>query len=263
MKKYLYIFKSEIMTNLQYVFDIIMGFIGYAVHIFIFLNLWEHIYSDPNELINGYSMNQMIWYVIVTEILWTALKGRQLCNRIIKDVRTGNIAYNIIKPYDYVKYILAGHLGSTLLRFFLVTILGMFLGYMFLGSIPHLTLLSILGILLSCFFALVISILITITIGLISFFIEDSTPIYWVYSKFILILGTLFPVEFFPYILRPFIKYSPIFAVSSSPAKLFVGFNLENFIEIMIIQMIYIIVTYLLASYIYKKGVKKLNVNGG
>ena len=38
MKKYLYIFKSEIMSNLQYAFDIFVGFIGYAVHIFIFLN---------------------------------------------------------------------------------------------------------------------------------------------------------------------------------------------------------------------------------
>ena len=263
MKKYLYIFKSEIMTNLQYTFDIIVGFIGYAVHIFIFLNLWQYIYSDPNELINGYSMNQMIWYVIVTEILWTALKGRQLCNRIINDVRTGNIAYNIIKPYDYVKYILSCHLGTTSLRFGLVTILGMILGYLFLGSFPHLTVLSILGILLSCLFALVISILITIAIGLMSFYIEDASPIYWVYTKFILILGTLFPVEFFPKVLRPLIKYSPIYAVSSSPAKLFVNFSISSFIEVLVIQITYIIIISIIVNIIYKKGVKKLNVNGG
>ena len=98
MKKYIYIFKSELMTNLQYIFDIIVGFISYCIMIFIFFNLWKYIYSDPSELINGYSMGQMIWYVIVTEILWMSLGGRQLSKKICNDVRSGNIAYNINKP---------------------------------------------------------------------------------------------------------------------------------------------------------------------
>ena len=98
MRKYLYIFKSEIMTNLQYIFDIIIGFISYCIMIFIFLNLWKYIYSDPSELINGYNMNQMIWYVIITEILWMSLGGRKLCRKICDDVRSGNIDYNINKP---------------------------------------------------------------------------------------------------------------------------------------------------------------------
>ena len=68
MKKYLYIYKSEIMSNLQYIFDTIVGYSAYCIMTFIFLSLWKYIYNDPNELINGYSMNQMIWYVIITEL---------------------------------------------------------------------------------------------------------------------------------------------------------------------------------------------------
>ena len=96
MKKYLYIFKSELMTNLQYIFDILGGFITYIIMITIFLYLWSYIYQDPNELINGYSMSQMIWYVIVTEIVWMSLGGRGLSKNICHDVRSGNITYNII-----------------------------------------------------------------------------------------------------------------------------------------------------------------------
>ncbi len=263
MRKYLYIYKSEIMSNLQYVFDILVGFIGYAVHIFIFLNLWKYIYSDPNELINGYSMNQMIWYVIVTEILWSALNGRKFNRRISTDVRTGNISYNINKPYDYVEYMASSHLGITTLKFILVTILGMILGILFLGSFPKLTLLSIICVLISCFLSLVISIFIIIGLGLFAFYIEDATPFYWLYSKLILILGTLFPIEFFPTIIQPIIKYSPIFAVSIAPAKLFVDFSLNTFLNTIIIQGIYLLVSVILVHLFYKKGVKKLNVNGG
>ena len=114
MRKYLYIFKSNLMTNLQYIGNITIGFITYFVVIFIFANLWKYIYSDQSKLINGYSMEQMIWYVILTEILWYATSGRKLCNKISDDVKSGNIAYNLNKPYNYTGYALYTHMGGAL-----------------------------------------------------------------------------------------------------------------------------------------------------
>ena len=96
MKKYLYIFKSEFMSNLSYIFNTIVGFAGYIILIFIFLNLWKYIYSDPNEVINGYTLNQMIWYVIITELLWTSLKGRKL----VKEYLAENVD-SYVKEKDY------------------------------------------------------------------------------------------------------------------------------------------------------------------
>ena len=54
------------------------------------------MYDDPTQVINGYTKNQMIWYVIITEILWMTVGGRKLCKKISDDVKGGNIAYNII-----------------------------------------------------------------------------------------------------------------------------------------------------------------------
>ena len=263
MKKYLYIFKLEVMTNLQYAFDFFVGFIGYCIHIFIFLNLWQYIYSDPNELINGYNMNQMIWYVIITEILWTSIGGRGLCKKICDDVRSGNIAYNLNKPYNYVEYSLFNHLGAVVVRFIIVSILGIVLGLIFLHSFPELSVLGIFAVLFTCLLANIINILLVISIGLISFFIEDANPFFWLYSKMILIIGTIFPVEFFPKVMQPIIKFSPIYVVSYGPAKLFVDFSISNFIQILLFQLGYIVLSFVICHLIYKKGVRKLNVNGG
>lgn len=263
MKKYLYIFKSELMTNLQYIFDILIGFISYCIMIFIFLNLWNYIYSDPSEVIKGYTMNQMIWYVIVTEILWMSLGSRKLNRKICNDVRSGNITYNITKPYNYVEYILFSHLGVTTLKFVMVTILGLGIGLIYLKSIPALSFVKVIGVLLSCLFATIINILLITALGLFSFFIEDASPLFWLYSKAILVVGTIFPIEFFPAFLQPIMKYSPIYAVSYAPAKLFVDFSYPKLLEAFIIQGIYLIVAFLLTHWIYRKGVKKLNVNGG
>lgn len=263
MKKYLFIYKSELMSSLQYVFNIFTSFISFFIMIFIFLNLWTYIYSNPNELINGYSMNQMVWYVIITEILWMTLGGRKLCNTISNDVRSGNIAYNINKPYSYIGYSLSNHLGSITLRLVIYIILGITLGFIFLGSFPELSILSIISVLITGILSLVLSILLIVIIGLFSFYIEDSGPFYWVYSKFILILGTIFPIEFFPKIVTNILKFSPIFAISYGPAKLFVDFTLKNAIITITVQIIYIIIAYLLCNLVYSKGVKRLNVNGG
>ena len=100
-------------------------------------------------------------------------------------------------------------------------------------------------------------------IGLFSFYIEDSNPFYWMYSKLILVLGTLLPIEFFPKAIQPLLTYLPAYVVSYGPAKLFVDFSLSSGIRIIIAQLIYIFISYGLCLFIYKKGVKRLNVNGG
>lgn len=263
MRKYLYIFKSELMSNLQYLFNIITSFISYSIILFILLNLWKYIYSNPNEVINGYTMNQMIWYVIITEILWSILGGRKLCRKICDDVRGGNIAYNINKPYSYIGYSLSSHLGAIIVKAIMYIILGMILGFIFLNSFPSLNILSIIAVLITGTLATIISTLLIISIGLISFFIEDANPFYWLYSKLILVVGTLFPIEYFPGFIQPILNISPIYVVCYGPAKLFVDFSLNNFITILLAQIIYIIISLLLCNLLYKKGVRNLNVNGG
>ena len=263
MKKYLCIFKLELMSNLSYILDNVFGFIGYFIMLFILLNLWKYIYSDPNEIINGYSMNQTIWYVAITEILWTVIGGRKFCNKIVNDVKGGNIAYNINKPYSYVSYCLFNHLGDCVIRFMVFSILGVLSCFIFLGELPSLDIISVILTIVSSVLAIIINTLFILSIGLISFFIEDSSSLYWLYSKVLLIVGTLFPIEFFPKVIQPFLNYSPIFAISYGPAKLFVDFSYSNLLPVLLSQVFYIITSYLLCRLIYKKGVKNLNVNGG
>lgn len=263
MRKYLFIIKTQIMSNLQYIANILLGFIGYFIMLFILFNLWDYLYSSPDELINGYNMNQMTWYVIVTEVLWMTLGGRKLCRKISNDVKSGNITYNINKPYNYVLYCLSTHLGDVVIKGIVYTFLGMLTGFIFLGSFPKLNIISIIILLITAILATTISILLITCIGLVSFFIEDSGPLYWVYSKVILVLGTIFPIEYFPSILQKILQYSPVYVVSYGPAKLFVDFSMDNAIKVIVAQLVYIIISYSLCNLIYRKGVKRINVNGG
>lgn len=263
MRKYLYIFKSELISSLQYVANILAKFVIYFILIFVFINLWKYIYNDPKELINGYTMNQMIWYVMITEVLWSTLEGRKLCRKISNDVRSGNIAYNINKPYNYIGYILFSHLGEIIINFLAYIIFSFILGILLVGEFPNISMFGLIAVIISAMLATVISTLLITFLGLFAFIIEDSNPIYWIYSKCILILGTILPIEFFPTIIQSILKYSPIYVVAYGPAKLFVDFEITKMISIYIAQIIYIFLSYKLCILLYNKGVKKLNVNGG
>lgn len=263
MKKYLFIFKSELMSNISYIFNMFSGFIGYFVHIFIFFQLWMYLYSDPSELISGYTINEMVWYVILTEVLWSAVSGRKLCRKISNDVKGGNIAYNINKPYNYIGYALSSHLGDSIIGLGLYMIVGALTGLLFLHSFPSINILGLIIVFISIVFAVVIGSLLSMCIGLLSFIIEDSSPLYWLYSKVILIVGTVFPIEFFPTFVQPILKLSPSYVVCYGPAKLFVDFSYKNAWVILLAQVGYLLFSYLLCYLVYRKGVRNLNVNGG
>lgn len=263
MRKYFYLFKSEVMSSLQYIVSVFVNFIVFFLLIFVFLCLWQYMYADPEELINGYSMHQMMWYLIATESLYTVVGGRKFCRKIAEDVKGGNISYNLNKPYSYIEYRLFSHLGEILVKGLVFLSGAIILGAVFTGQLPHLSLGEVLAVAVSFVLSYIISTIVMIVLGLFSFFIEDSSPLYWLYSKFILVFGTIFPIEFFPVIVQPLLRYSLIYVVSYGPANLLVDFGWEKFLNVTIAQIIYIGIVYGLATLIYRKGVKKLNVNGG
>ena len=263
MRKYFFIYKSEVMSSMAYVLNVLLRLVTFCFVIYVFMNLWNYIYDDPDKLINGYSKYQMIWYVIVTEIIWYSLEGRKLCKKITNDVKGGNIAYQINKPYSYIGYAISSHLGEITIKGLISLIVGFTLGLILMKWIPALTFIQALIVFLSGILAILIGSFLVTFIGLISFMIEDSVPIFWIYSKMVLILGTLFPIEFFPGVLSNIIKLTPIYVTCYGPAKLFVDFSYDKAFEIIIYQLIYLAFSSALCFMLFRKGVKKLNVTGG
>jgi ABC-2 type transport system permease protein len=263
MKKYYYIFRVSFMENLQYPMNSILGFISYFLMIFVFFQLWNYIYTDPSAIIAGYTRQQMIWYVIFTEIMWYGTRSTTLTGGMSRDIKSGTVAYSINKPYYYPLYILAKYLGEIGFRFLLYSILGSLLGLLLLGAIPGFHLVTITAVVPVMFLGLLINSLIRINISILSFWVEDALPFQWLYDKLLIVLGIMFPVEVFPDILQPIIRVLPIYAVTYGPAKLVVDFSAEVLVKILLVQGSYLGILTLIMVFLYEKGVRKLNVNGG
>lgn len=263
VSKYIFIYKTSFLESIQYVLNIIFRFITFFVMIFVFINLWDYIYSDSSNIIGGYTKSQMIWYVIVTEIIWFGANNRAVINQITTDIKSGNISYGINKPYHYVLFMITKYFGEITLRFAMFIMIGGLVGFLFVGPIDGFLWHRLPLVLFVTLLGLFINISIRMIISILSFWMEDSTPFHWIYDKFIIVIGTIFPVEVFPLWARGIISFSPIYVVNYGPAKLTIDFSYNVFCSVILAQGIYFVLSFSLLMFLYKKGVKKLNVNGG
>lgn len=263
MKKYLNVIKTTFNDTLQYSSSLIFRFIGFAVVMSVLISLWNFLYSDPNTLINGYSFNQMIWYLLLAEIITFGSGSKVATDEIKNTIKSGNIAYQVTKPYNYIIYIICKFIADTIIRFILFLITAVILGLTFAGPIEGFNPISLIPAIPVFFFAVLIFGMVRILISLSAFWVEDSHPFQMVYQKFVLIFGVLFPLEMFPKVIQTIIKFTPVYGVSYGPAKLLIDFNLDILISVLTSQIITIIVVSCLLAIVYRRGVKKLNVNGG
>lgn len=263
MKKYIQVMKTTFNDSLQYASSLIFRFIGFIITMSILVSLWLFLYKDGDGVINGYTFNQMIWYLLLAEII-TFGSGSKVATDEIRDcIKSGNIAYQVNKPYHYIVYIIFKYIADTFIRFFMYFIIAVCLGLIYAGPIEGFSILTIIGAIPVFILAVLITGLVKILISLSSFWVEDSKPFQMVYNKIILIFGIFFPLEMFPSIVQKIIRFSPIYGVSYGPAKLVINFSFNILKEILLSQIIMIIVVLVLIFIIYERGVKKLNVNGG
>lgn len=263
MKKYKVIYRSVLMENLQYAPQIMIGYISYFIFIYVFIQLWNYIYAVPGERIAGYTKEQMIWYVMITEMILFGARSADAARQVSMDIRGGNIAYLMNKPYHYTMYILTKYTGEWNIQLPMYAGFTAVIGVTMVGRLPDFRLLTLLAAVPCIVLGITINAVFKLCISLLSFWIEDAAPFQWLYDKVIIIIGTIFPIEIFPVWLQPFFKLTPIYTVCYGPAKLIVDFSMEKWVEILLAQAVYLTAGFVIMFWIYAKGVKKLYVHGG
>ena len=150
------------------------------------------MYADSGTWIAGYTRQQMIWYVIITETIWFSGWSSTVTSQAVSDVRGGNIACLVNKPYHYALYIIAKYTGEWSIRLPLYAFLAAVTGIWLVGPLPGFRAAVFPVMLLGMALGITIHAVFRLCISLLSFWIEDSTPFQWLYSKLILVVGTLF-----------------------------------------------------------------------
>lgn len=261
--KYGQVTKITMSNSLVYFWDFLSKNIFFVFIMFIYMMLWRSIYAEMSaEAIGGLSLNAMIWYLIFTELV--TLSRTDLHIQVNDDVKSGNIAYLLNKPYNYVYYCFSYFIGEIGIKLLTNGIIGLAVGLIFAGALEGFEPVHLPFILLALLAGCTINFFIYICLALTSFWVEENSAFFWIYSKLVFTLGgMLIPLDLFPKWLQNISEYLPFAYVTYVPARLAVDFSFADFGRQFLIQILYLAAFFILSMTLYRKGAKNLNVNGG
>jgi ABC-2 type transport system permease protein len=261
MKKYLAIFKINLINSLAYPAELVTRSLMILLFMWIFFQLWHITFAaSGSNVLNGLTLRDTMWYLLLAETLEL---GRPRLSRVIsQQVKDGSIAYLLNKPYDFLSYQLASGLGESIPRMGMLFLLGGALVWVMAGPPPSLVnwplaLIALTG-------AWLLHFCVNALIGLAAFVAEEVTPFEWIYQKLIFILGgMLIPLDFYPAWLQTISKSLPFAYMMYGPCRLFVQPDAAIFLNIMAGQVIWLVILGGLVVLAYTRGMRRLAINGG
>ena len=262
LRKYTAVLRVSIANNLAYLTEVLFRTFFLAAFIFIFLQLWTATYAAKGvHEVGGFRISDMIWYLAATETI--ALSLPQITRLIDAEVRSGQLAYLLGRPCNYVLYHYADYLGQRCVRLGMNSVVAMGLAWLFVGP-PPFTWESVLVWPLVLFLAVSIDFVVYFSIGLLAFWTEETTPFFLIVNRMALVLGgVLAPLEVLPQPIRGIAQVLPFSAVLYGPAHTLVHFDLEGFGAVLVQQVVTLAIGSMLMLGLYWLATRRVNINGG
>lgn len=179
----------------------------------IFTALWRAIAEAGMPL--SAERHQLVWYLAATE--WVLLSAPTRHLEIQDEVRRGDVAYWLPRPAAYPRAAFAQCLGALAVRAPFLALVAAGSAWALTGALPN-----VRGLLWVFPFGLVAAAVLAelyVALGLLSFWLTDATPLYWVAGKLMFTLGGLMlPLELYPEWIQRVAWFTPFPSLLSGPA---------------------------------------------
>lgn len=260
--KYAEVARINLRSRWAYLWEQVLSNLFLVVIMFVFVQLWKVTYASGSGAAFGdYSLQEIIWYLVATEGIILSLP--RIHATLEAEVKGGDLAMRLNKPYSYLFFHYSSFLGEGLMRLATTMLVGGATAWVLVGGfdfrwdglLPLLLVYLLTQALHFCYNA---------CIGLAAFWMEDVVGLYLLFDRLKWILGGfLLPIEIYPDAARRVVEVLPFRHMIAGPARLFVKFTWEGLGELALNQALWLAVFGLLCAGVYRLGVRRVDVNGG
>jgi ABC-2 type transport system permease protein len=263
MRGYLGYLRTAMQVGVVYRAGFLFIVFGNVLYIVIAYFLWRSIYA-AQALINGLTFDQAFLYIALGSTVFILLKSYADWG-MAQEIRDGTIAVCLTKPIDYQWYTFfttVGFSSTSLVTVTLPTILmlafvfridtGFGLGYLFFP--------------VSLVLAFLISFHFDYLVGLMAFYTESIWGLSTTKEILIAVLsGALLPLQFFPAAVQRILMVLPFQAIYFTPLMMVTqpDRGAAVFLQMLGVQALWALATFLLCRLFYNQAVKVLRVAGG
>jgi ABC-2 type transport system permease protein len=259
-RKYREAARVAVRNRLAYPGDLAGELVTYGLFVFVFSRIWVAAFAGKAE-IAGYDRAMATWYFIFAELVFFAC-GRNFWT-FARDIRDGQVAYALGRPYGFVLYQYAQSLGQAGLRTLPFAALGYLIGAFSAGPWLPTAAVQPFALVLAFFLAVSLQFMSQTCIALTAFWVEENSAFYWIYSKLALIIGTLMPLEFLPPSLMRIALFTPFPYLSYVPARIAVAWEDGRSWALIGGQCAWLAAFVLLSAAVFARGVRKTSIQGG
>ncbi|MHB8575523.1 MAG: ABC transporter permease [Dehalococcoidia bacterium] len=262
LRKYGGVSLLTMQTSLAYPAEAFARSAFMAMIIFVFIQLWSATFKlSGHAAYGGFDLRRIVWYLVVTETV--VMSSPRTFDKIDLEVKQGDLAYNLTRPYVYGLFHAAAYWGSVVLVLPVNFVVGGALAWATVGA-PPVSAGIWPALLLTVLLAIALNFAVELAIGLTAFWFEDTNAFFWIYQKLTFTLGGLFlPLTLFPSWLRAIAERLPFSSIAYAPARLVAGADVGLVLGTVATQGLWLVALAGAASLIYRGGVRRLNVNGG
>jgi len=260
IRKYGAVARTAMQNTAVYTRSFLFRSLFFCLILFMFLQLWEKVTGEKG-MVAGYTMNRLLWYYTVAEIV--TLTRSDIMERLNNDIRSGDVAIQLLRPYHYLGSLLADAAGQIALRLAINVPVGCLTALVLVGPLEGFRLVHLPFMILSVLLGLLLCMAMEALIGLTVFWTEDNTAFWWISQKLAFMLGLFLPLEMLPAWLRQIAVFLPYPYMMYAPARLTSSFSWSQCAWLLPVQALY--AAFLLAAgmWVYRNGSRGVQHNGG
>lgn len=267
MKKYLSFFKIRFIAGLQYRASAIGGISTQFFWGIMCILMYSAFYKESKD---AFPMNfhQIVNYVWLQQSLLAMINVYVYDNEIFTSITSGNIAYELCRPYDiynmWFTKTMAVRLSKVCLRCTPILIFAILIPNPYGITLPP-DILSAIFFLISLLLGFIVLISFSMLLYISVIFTMSDSGIRYLSSSILDFLsGGIIPLPFLPDKLKNIFNILPFSSISSTPFLIYSGYiSKESAIPSIIIQLLWIIVFVLTGKLLMRKAMIKMCIQGG
>lgn len=261
--KYLTVFFTQVKNILEYKTNLMLKLLRPILMAFIVVSVWFVLFTiKGEEVIAGFTLESFIVYILIVRYLFSFSPGAGSLVEMNKEIRKGDISMRLVKPLHYIPWIFARNapipIVSGSIGIMLVSI-----GAILFGA-PTPTGWYIPLFICAVLITTLLHYAIYLGMGIASFWIYEIFPIERIYKIFNSILsGELIPLTLFGG-LQGVLELLPFAGIAFIPAGIYIGlFSIKHALFLLGVQFCWVVILWSITLFMYHKGLKKFEAQGG